>query len=90
MSLLPWSSGKRHDECAHEFDMLQMVEFLLHKGANCNATDRWGYTPLYDAVMNGSSGIVATMVQKGGESLMKLRDKITSFCIVHARLPLTA
>ena len=42
------------------------------------------------AVMNGSSGIVATMVQKGGESLMKLRDKITSFCIVHARLPLTA
>ena len=47
--------------------MFQVVEFLLHKGANCNATDRWGYTPLYDAVMSGSSAIVATSVQKGGE-----------------------
>ena len=44
----------------------KVVEFLLHKGSHVNSLDRWGYTPLYDALMGGSSGIVSTIVQKGG------------------------
>ena len=45
----------------------QIVEFLLHKGAEVNSLDRWGNTPLFDAVTHGSPLLVSTIVQKGGK-----------------------
>eukprot|EP00742_Colponemidia_sp_Colp-10_P008413 GILJ01009112.1.p1 GENE.GILJ01009112.1~~GILJ01009112.1.p1 ORF type:complete len:645 (-),score=58.75 GILJ01009112.1:119-2026(-) len=44
---------------------LGVVEYLLRKGANVHAKDRYGHTPLLDAVLNGHD-LVAALLRKAG------------------------
>jgi glutamate dehydrogenase len=46
---------------------LDIVKFLLEKGADVNAMDNQDETPIQDAVRNGKSQVVDYLIQKGGE-----------------------
>ena len=46
---------------------LQIVETLLSAGANVNARDRWGGTPLRDAVREGHVKVAKFLHENGGE-----------------------
>jgi ankyrin repeat protein len=41
------------------------VQRLRQKGANLEATDKWGYTPLLQAVQNGKIEVVRLLLEKG-------------------------
>ena len=45
----------------------QVVECLLHEGANVNFKDRWGQTALQEAVRNKRGQAVALLVKAGGK-----------------------
>ena len=62
-----------------------MIEFLVKKGANINAEDRDGITPLYLSVVDGKKEIVEYLLKKGakrsldkddGETLLHLAASI--------------
>ena len=44
---------------------MHIVEHLIEHGANTNAVDRWGGTPLSDAVREGHAAIARRLVQDG-------------------------
>ena len=48
----------------------KVVEYLLRKKADPNAADRWGGTPLQDALLNGHA-LVATLLKAKGGSMPK-------------------
>ena len=46
---------------------LSMVEFLIHRGANINAKDFWGYTPLHEASKGGFDEVVEFLLDRGAQ-----------------------
>ncbi|MHC4244485.1 MAG: ankyrin repeat domain-containing protein [Planctomycetota bacterium] len=46
---------------------LEAFEWLLVKGANVNAQDRWKQTPLHIAVMQGRTDIVERLIRAGAD-----------------------
>jgi len=46
---------------------LEAFEWLLAKGANVNARDRWKQTPLHIAVMEGRADMVERLSREGAE-----------------------
>jgi len=44
---------------------LATVKFLLEKGADVNATDRWGRTPLDDAISSKHQDVVELLLKSG-------------------------
>ena len=46
---------------------LDAFEWLLAKGADVNAQDRWERTPLHIAVMEGRADIVERLIREGAE-----------------------
>ena len=45
----------------------QIVELLLRHKANVNIEDRWGGTPLQDAIVEGHGDVAMTLQAKGGK-----------------------
>lgn len=43
-----------------------MGYFLLVRGANVNATDRWGKTPLYEATIRKQKQLMKLLIQQSG------------------------
>ena len=43
-----------------------IVEFLLEKGADVNVEDRWGGTPLRDALREGHKKVAKLLHSRGG------------------------
>ncbi|KAJ2547922.1 palmitoyltransferase akr1 [Coemansia sp. RSA 1933] len=50
---------------------IEIVEFLLRIGANINAQDKTGKTPLHYSLMSGSDAISALLLVKGADPLLK-------------------
>jgi ankyrin repeat protein len=48
-----------------------LVELLLHEGADANATQEGGWTALHAAAQNGDRGIVALLIANGADSNMR-------------------
>lgn len=48
--------------------MMRVAEFLIRRGANSNALDRWGNTPMVD-VVSGSSELLAKLLKSSGSKL---------------------
>ncbi len=46
---------------------MNIVKLLIEKGAQINAEDRWGGTPLRDSVREGRSEAANTIRAAGGE-----------------------
>ena len=47
---------------------IEIVEFLLCKGANINASYESGYTPLHSAVLGNHTEIVNILLKNGANS----------------------
>eukprot|EP00123_Amoebidium_parasiticum_P010521 comp20160_c0_seq1/m.24950 comp20160_c0_seq1/g.24950 ORF comp20160_c0_seq1/g.24950 comp20160_c0_seq1/m.24950 type:complete len:969 (-) comp20160_c0_seq1:35-2941(-) len=48
---------------------IDVVKFLLSHGAEVNIVDRWGHTPLKNALDNHHKDIVALLTQKGAQAV---------------------
>jgi ankyrin repeat protein len=55
-----------------------MVEILLSHGANPNATEFLGGTPLHTAAMGGMDSIARTLVRHGADPTLKMNDGRTA------------
>ncbi len=51
---------------------------LIKRGADVNARDRWGATPLYRAAENGNAALVQLLLDKGADPDVALS---ASFCL---------
>lgn len=48
--------------------MMRVAEFLLRKGGNANAVDRWGNSPMVDCI-SGASELLAKLMKSSGSKL---------------------
>jgi len=55
-----------------------LVEILLSHGANPNATEFLGGTPLHAAAMGGMNSIARTLVRHGADPMLKMNDGRTA------------
>src|SRR5579863_5792706 len=55
---IPLPDGSTALHWAVEGDDLEILEILIRAGANVNARDRYGLTPLYYAATNSNAGLV--------------------------------
>jgi ankyrin repeat protein len=55
-----------------------MVEILLSHGANPNATEFLGGTPLHTAAMGGMDSLARTLVRFGADPMLKMNDGRTA------------
>ena len=46
---------------------LLMLLLSFIEGANCNATDRWGSTPLIRAISNGHARLAMLLLEAGAD-----------------------
>ncbi len=63
----PLVDGSTALHWAVEADDLEMVELLLHAGANPKAQDRYGFTPLYFACSNGNAPVIRKLLEAGAD-----------------------
>jgi uncharacterized protein len=61
-----------------------MVEILLSHGANPNATEFLGGTPLHTAAMGGMDSIARTLVRHGADPTLKMNDGRTALELAEA------
>lgn len=78
-------SSKYFKKRASAYGITQLVEKLIDVGANVNATNSFGYTPLLEACHRGFQNIVELLV-KGGADLQYIppADKSNSSPFVSA------
>jgi ankyrin repeat protein len=62
-------------------DNRYMAEFLIIKGADVQAKDRWGWTPLHCAVDEGNRGLARLLIAKGAEVNTKTNKGATALSI---------
>lgn len=69
---------------AADYGQVKCIEFLITKGANINAKDKHGITPLLNAIFEGHTEAVKVLLEKGaskdgkspaGESYIECAEK---------------
>ena len=68
MSTPPKPDGTTALHWASYRDDLESADLLIRAGANVNAANDLGATPLWTASLNGSAAIVRRLLQAGAES----------------------
>lgn len=61
---------------------LEIVKLLTSRNADVACRDKWGYTPLHVAAINGHIDVVKYLLRLGAEVRFRcvLSDKGTKFC----------
>jgi protein phosphatase 1 regulatory subunit 12A len=67
-----WAAGHTND--TPESDGLKMVELLVGRGADIEAEDDRGWTPVMTAAARGHAAIVRFLKQRGADIGHKARD----------------
>ncbi|ESO86950.1 hypothetical protein LOTGIDRAFT_128209 [Lottia gigantea] len=67
-------SGRKLIHFAADYGQPEMIEFLVHKGADVNALDSHGITPLCAAVFEGHVKCVKILLEKGADKNGKAPD----------------
>jgi len=62
---------------ASDYGQVEVIEYLLSKGANIEAKDNFGITPLLAAVYEGHENAVKTLLQRGARRDVKGPDGLT-------------
>lgn len=65
----PDYDGRTCMHVAASFGNIEMVEFLIRRGVNMNHRDRWGGTPLSDAVREGHLKVVELLLGEAKEEV---------------------
>lgn len=47
-------------------DRIEIVRFLIARGANVNAVDRWKQTPMYESITNRCGKVTKILASMGG------------------------
>ncbi|XP_076256110.1 transient receptor potential channel pyrexia-like [Rhynchophorus ferrugineus] len=64
-----------------------IVKLLIANGANVNATDEDGFSPLHIAALNRLPEYAAFLVEHGADLTIKCRSQATAFGIMSSRTP---
>lgn len=62
---------------AADYGQVEVIEYLLSKGANIEAKDNFGITPLLAAVYEGHANAVKVLLQRGARRDVKGPDGMT-------------
>jgi ankyrin repeat protein len=54
------------------WDHKEIVELLIDAGADVNAKDKWGFTPLHEAAVNGQKEVAELLIAKGADVNVKI------------------
>ncbi|KAI1239355.1 hypothetical protein IHE44_0012473 [Lamprotornis superbus] len=71
--------GRKPLHYAADCGQLEILEFLLLKGADINAPDKHNITPLLSAVYEGHVSCVKLLLSKGADKTVKGPDGLTAF-----------
>jgi len=63
--------GRQLIHCAADYGQALVLEYLLSAGANVNALDKHGITPLMNAVFEGHTACVKILLEKGADKSLK-------------------
>lgn len=67
-------SGRSPLHYAADYGHKKVLEYLLSKGANINAQDKFGITPLLSAIFEGHTECVKILINKGADKSGKSPD----------------
>uniref|UniRef100_A0A3B4BX10 Uncharacterized protein n=1 Tax=Pygocentrus nattereri TaxID=42514 RepID=A0A3B4BX10_PYGNA len=71
--------GRKPLHYAADCGQVEMLEFLLSKGADVNAPDKHGITPLLSATYEGHLACVKILLEKGADKERKGPDGLSAF-----------
>lgn len=60
---------------AADYGQLEVIDYLVSKGANVNATDKHGISPLLAAIWEGHTACVKLLLQKVGPIIQTKPEK---------------
>ena len=63
--------GRALIHCAADYGQKDVLEYLIGIGANVNAVDKHGITPLLNAIFEGHTTSVALLLEKGADKSVK-------------------
>lgn len=63
--------GRALIHCAADYGQTEVLEFLIANGANVNAKDKHGITPLLNAIFEGHTASVKLLLSKGADKTVK-------------------
>jgi len=66
-----------------------VVEALIEEGANVNVKDRWGQTPLQDAVNMNHGQVIDLLQRHGGRGLHSSTFRLNMSRVRHKKTPYT-
>ncbi|XP_029969829.1 myotrophin [Salarias fasciatus] len=72
------SSGRKPLHYAADFGQLEVLQFLIQMGADINATDSLGLTPLITACYEGHRDSVKLLLEKGAKKDLKATNGATA------------
>ncbi|XP_005806956.1 myotrophin-like [Xiphophorus maculatus] len=71
--------GRKPLHYAADFGQVDMIKYLLHKGADVNATDKHGLTPLMYACFEDHKECAKILLEKGADKHIKSPDGVSAF-----------
>uniref|UniRef100_A0A8C6TNC9 Myotrophin n=1 Tax=Neogobius melanostomus TaxID=47308 RepID=A0A8C6TNC9_9GOBI len=71
--------GRMPLHVAADFGQVEVVEYLISKGANVNAPDKHGITPLLSACYENHASCVKILLEKGADKECKGPDGLSAF-----------
>ena len=72
-------SGRTALHCAADYGQTEIVKYLLSKGANVNALDKYGISPLLNAVFESHTDCVKVLLEKGADKNQKAPGGETAY-----------
>ncbi|KAK2187015.1 hypothetical protein NP493_180g01024 [Ridgeia piscesae] len=67
-------NGRYPLSVAADYGQKEVIEFLITKGADVNANDRYGISPLLSAIYEGHTECVKILLQKGANKTVTAPD----------------
>ncbi|KAN0007328.1 hypothetical protein ACTFIU_000527 [Dictyostelium citrinum] len=79
--LISITDGNKRGPChwAADFNQVEVLEYLISKGAKFDNVDDYGITPLLAAVYEGHKGAVELLLKKGANKSVKGPDGQTAY-----------
>ncbi|MEA2537522.1 MAG: uncharacterized protein QOF11_1756 [Chloroflexota bacterium] len=77
----PWATGELYVQPLHSAvagGHADVAELLIHAGAEVNAPQRQGYTPLMGAAQNGMAATVQLLLARGADPRARNEDVLTA------------
>ncbi|XP_067928889.1 myotrophin-like isoform X2 [Watersipora subatra] len=65
------SEGRYPLHFAADYGQLEVLNYLISKGADVNAEDKYGITPLLSAIFEGHESCVEALLKKGADKNKK-------------------